>query len=159
VPPLPVDFIWLSTSTFQIKQLQQLRSYTRYTVTLDSGYSTLDHRVSGSGYVFKFQTKPLRVVSFYPLSGQVNVAGNQEIMLSFSTPVDTVSLLKNGRFNPPVDSVVCLRDKEGNYYLKHTDFKIDTEYEFFLSDSVSDKFGIVAGNSFTIKFKTGILQK
>lgn len=158
-PHVPVDFNWLSTSTLQIKQLQQLRSNTGYVITLDTGYSTFDHRVSGSGYVLKFKTKPLRVISYYPLSGQVNVSCNQDVMLAFSTPVDTVSLLSYCHFNPPVDSVVCLRDKEGKYYLKHAVFKSDTDYECTLDDSVSDKYGITSGNSFLIKFKTGKLTE
>ncbi len=158
-PALPVDFIWLSTSTLQIKKLQQLRSNTKYVVTIDSGYFTADHRTRGSGYMFKFLTKPLRVTSFYPLFGQVNVSSAQDITLTFSTPVDTVSLLSNLYFNPPVDSVKCSRDKDGKYYLKHAEFKDDTDYEFFLGDSVADKYGIVSGKSFTIKFKTGTLQK
>jgi hypothetical protein len=158
-PFLPIDFTWLSTSTLQIKQLQQLRSNTRYTITLDTGYTTLDHRVRGSGYVFKFQTKSLRVISYYPLSGQVNVPFNQDVMIAFSTPVDTVSLLSNSYFNPTVDSIVCMRDKDGRYFLKHAPFKSDTEYEYILSDSVADKYGIVTGKSFTIKFKTGTIQE
>lgn len=158
-PLLPVDYTWLSTSTLQMKQLQQLRSNTRYTITLDTGYMTLDKKVRGSGYVFKFQTKPLRVISYYPLSGQVNVSSYQDVMIAFSTPVDTVSLLSKSYFNPPVDSIVCMRDKDGRYFLKHSPFKSDTEYEYILSDSIADKYGIVSGKSFTIKFKTGTIPE
>ncbi|HEX2959522.1 MAG TPA: Ig-like domain-containing protein, partial [Chitinispirillaceae bacterium] len=158
-PQVPVDFTWLSISTLQIKQLQQLQSNTNYTVTLDTGYLTLDHQNYGAGYVFKFQTKPLRAVSYYPLSGQVNVSCKQDVMIAFSTPVDTVSLLSYCYFNPPVDSIVCKRDKEGRYYLQHALFKSDTDYECILNDSVSDKYGIPAGKSFTIKFKTGKLAE
>jgi hypothetical protein len=158
-PALPVDYTWLSTSTLQLKQLQQLRSNTRYTVTLDTGYTSLDHRVLGSGYVFKFETKPLRVTSYYPLLSQVNVPCKQDVMISFSTPVDTVSLLSKSYFNPPVDSIICLRDKDGKYFLKHAPFKRDTEYEYLLSDSIADKYGIVSGKSFSIKFKTGTMQE
>jgi hypothetical protein len=153
-PALPVDLIWLSTATLQVKQLQPLQSNMKYTIVLDSGYMTQDHMVSGSGYIMQFKTKLLRLISYYPLAGQVNVSCDQDVMLLFSTPVDTISLLSDCYFNPLVDSLSCLHDKEGRYYIRHARFSNDTEYQFVVGNSITDKYGNMSGNSFSINFKT-----
>jgi hypothetical protein len=153
-PPVPTELVWLSTSTLQIKQLQFLKSNTQYTITLDSGYTTQDKRVRGTGYTMKFKTKPLRVVSYYPLADQVNVSCDQDIQLIFSAPVDTLSLLSRCYFYPPVDSLICLRDKEGRYYIRHTRLLNSTEYNFVVSDSIADRYGIISENRLSIKFST-----
>jgi virulence-associated protein VagC len=153
-PTIPTELVWLSTSTLQIKQLQFLKSNTQYTITIDSGYTTQDQKVRGTGYKMNFKTKPLRVISYYPLTDQVNVSCDQDVQLIFSAPIDTMSLLSQCYFNPPVDSLVCLRDKEGKYYIRHARLLNDTEYNFIVSDSIADRYGIVSGNRLAIKFKT-----
>lgn len=153
-PVVPFDLVWLSASVLQIRQLQPLRSNTKYTVILDSAYLTQDQHVTGSGYRFQSSTRALRLISCYPLYGQVNVACNQDIILSFSTPVDTISLLTHCYFNPPVDSISCLRDRDGRYYLRHAPFLNDKEYQFIVTDSITDKYGCVSGQSFSLNFTT-----
>lgn len=153
-PNLIFEGIWRSNDTLQINQLQQFMSNTIYSVEIDSGYKTYNGEKTGIKYGFSFKTKPVRLDSFYPLYGQVNVALDSRVVLEFNTPVDSTSLISNIFFTPAVDSLQLSISDSGLYYLDHMDFLQNTKYMIMLSDSITDKYGVIMEKAYTIEFTT-----
>jgi hypothetical protein len=159
-PPVLCGLSWqYSNSNLSLTPLNPFKTGTTYTVTLDSGYMSLDSIV-GHAFAFKFTTEFLKLLGNVPFMAQVNVDIANPIALAFNAPLDTSTLAAGISASPPiaglaVDSVVAsATNAHVTYFLTHTAFRADTTYSVTVGTSVKDAFGSPLASSYTFTFTT-----
>jgi hypothetical protein len=165
-PPTLFSFMWPYTSmqTVRIVPLQPLKTNSRYSVALDSGYQDLQHRYYGRSKEFPFKTRPLALSYYYPLNGQVDVPRTTPIIFRFSDIPDTTDFLSHCSIAPALDSLVesppTGASPDWSYHdveciINHAAFRADTTYTITLDSTMADQFGVPMGRSYVIQFSTG----
>jgi len=157
-PPVQFSTGWETDTAQQmiLTPLQELRCATRYTVTIDSGYTTAQG-IAGDTLRTSFTTEPLSVTGFRPLDGQINTPLNTPLHLQFNAPVDTTGLAQHISSVPSLDSVtVTVVDSSGcsAFMVSHHDFDADTVYTVTIGTGVTDRYGSPLAKPFSFSFTT-----
>jgi hypothetical protein len=163
-PAVPLQLAWDTSAAVEavaIKPVQPLKTSTTYRIVLDSGYRFADGD-SGRAFGFQFKTAPLRVNSFHPLMGRVNVPVTDSIVLGFNALTDSVSLVDNLAIDPAPDAMTYshftdttgLSPSMSRLVVKHNGLAANIKVTVTLNQNAADIYGVPAGNPFVMTFTT-----
>ncbi|MBF0433326.1 MAG: Ig-like domain-containing protein [Fibrobacteria bacterium] len=164
-PSAPVSLLWKGgreNDTLVISPLQIYQAGTKYTLWLDSGYTSRE----GDTFLpfFKtFTTSQLSVTGYHPYNGRVNVGLTDSLVFVFNTEIDTSVFLENFELSPAVDSmrlgyhIVFADDKPSSSRITvyHNGFTPDIQYTIELDSGITDVYGSLMHNLYKSSFTTG----
>jgi hypothetical protein len=152
IPAILTTFSWEGGKTLTIKPMQPFKAQTLYTAKFDLGFTSTDND-TGTSLQFCFKTAPIILVHYMPYNEEINVSPLHSIILEFNTEIDSAALYKYIQFTPAVDSISISRNESG-FNIGHAPFLKNTEYNFIISDQLTDLYGVKSGKEYKITFKT-----
>ena len=90
-PDVPGKGEWLNTSIYVWRPSQPLAGATTYTVTVQAGLTDQTGGILEEPFVWSFTTLPPEIVSVTPTSGEVDVARDAAVSVTFNQPMDRPS--------------------------------------------------------------------
>lgn len=145
---------WPSDGSLSLKPSQQFRSNTAYALMLDSGFQTVDN-LSGNTFKLVFKTKPLTILSFDPVIGQINVSRSAPVYMKFNGSADTSTLLSNIETAPKMDSLYVQTVSATEYRIRHASLLAATRYTVTFKNTITDLYGSAMDKSYSLTFTTG----
>jgi hypothetical protein len=144
LPSVPFLMHWSSGDLDELvlKPIQRLRAGTTYVVTLKEGFSSRWGQI-GPERVIRFKTFPMTVIALQPFDGEINVAPDAPVRVTFNTPVDLSVLAEAILFEPLLDSVRVVPDNEDatRVTVEHSPFAAQTMYRLSISEEATDRYG------------------
>lgn len=147
-PAMNKVFLWGEENYISLYTGGPFLSDTLITVMVDSTAKDKDGVKLGHRFTFSFRTAPVEMNYSYPNNGEIYVATNRTIQMSFNTYIDLQSI-KNGFSIVPAVSGTLSYYNSGSYdspsqviFTPTNPLQVNTKYTVTVSTAVKDIYGI-----------------
>lgn len=156
------NFFWSTSSNYEkltVRFAVPLLNNTPYTVSLDSGMTTLDSTGISGTVSFFFTTRPMAFGNYTPLNGELSFPATAPFIYVVNFPVDSTSFLNAFSISPLVDSLsVSISNASSSGYYEvtvyHSILKLDTVYTITIDSTLQSTGGALYGKVFSHQFTT-----
>ncbi|MFA6455409.1 MAG: Ig-like domain-containing protein [Bacteroidota bacterium] len=147
-PDMNKVFLWGEENRISLYTGGPFLSDTLITVTVDGTAKDKDGVALGHQFTFSFRTAPVRLEYSYPSNGEIYVATNRILQMSFNTYVD-LAAVQNGFSITPALAGKLSYYNYGSYdspsqvvFTPTTTMQTNTKYTVTLTTGVKDIYGI-----------------